>query len=589
MQSTKTAPTRFAIIATLQEIGVLLELQGGEPFRASAYLKAARAVANLSADLGTLIKQRRLTEIKGIGRGLEAQIQELYTTGQSTLLEQLRAALPPGVIELSRVLSVKKIQQLHQALGISSIADLRAAAKAGKIKEVTGFGLKSEQEILASLDRDQVRPERVLLLPAWRTAQRIIEHMQGCASLAQIEVAGSVRRSQETVGTLRLVASATKDPSSLCKHFLRLPLITEVEQQSGAATTVKLVEGPPVSFTAVPIKEYAVALHHETGSDAYLEKLRSIATSKGFELRERSLRRRRKGKAASSGRPGQTVSVKSEADLFTTLGMQYIAPELREDEGEIELALAGKLAQDLITLADIRGMTHCHTTYSDGKNSIEEMARAAAALGMQYITITDHSPTAFYANGVKLERLKRQWDEIDRVQEIVKIKLLRGTESDILRDGALDYPDQVLERFDVIIASVHNRYKLAEAEMTRRLLAAMRNPFFKIWGHPLGRLIQQRPPFACRVEEVLDAIAESRAAIEINGDPKRLDLEPRWLKEARKRRIKFIISTDAHSLSDLENLPFGVGIARRAGVRRKEVLNTLSVADFRRHVLPKGK
>jgi DNA polymerase (family 10) len=281
--------------------------------------------------------------------------------------------------------------------------------------------------------------------------------------------------------------------------------------------------------------------------------------------------------------------VKSEAEIFSQLGMQYIPPELREDEGEIELALAGKLPQDLITIADIRGMTHCHTTYSDGRNTIAEMALAAEAMGMQYITITDHSPTAFYAGGVKLDRLKRQWDEIDRVQETVRVKLLRGTESDILQNGSLDYPDRVLERFDVIIASIHNRYKLDEAGMTRRLLAAMKNPFFKIWGHPLGRLVQRRPPIACRVEEVLDAIAESRAAIEVNGDPHRLDMEPRWLKEARKRGIKFVISTDAHSISDLQNLPFGIGIARRGGVRRKEVLNALSVTEFRKRVLPAEK
>jgi DNA polymerase (family 10) len=266
--------------------------------------------------------------------------------------------------------------------------------------------------------------------------------------------------------------------------------------------------------------------------------------------------------------------------------MQYIPPELREDEGEIEQALAGKLAADLLTAADIRGMVHCHTTYSDGRNSVAEMALAAEAMGMQYITITDHSPTAFYANGVKLDRLKRQWDEISRVQEQVKVKLLRGTESDILKEGGLDYPDRILEQFDVIIASIHNRYKLDEEGMTRRVVTAMKNPLFKIWGHPLGRLVQRRPPIPCRVEEVLDVIAESRAAIEINGDPHRLDMEPRWLKEARKRGISFVISTDAHSITDLKNLPFGVGLARRAGIRRGEVLNTLSVSAFRKAVLP---
>src|SRR5437773_8824188 len=224
--------------------------------------------------------------------------------------------------------------------------------------------------------------------------------------------------------------------------------------------------------------------------------------------------------------------------------MQFVPPELREDYGEIEAALAGTLPQDLITTSDIRGMVHCHTTYSDGKHSVEQMVAAAESMGMKYITITDHSPTAFYAGGLKIDRLQQQWEEIDRVQEQTKIKILKGTESDIVADGSLDYPDWILEQFDVIVASIHARYKMDEEQMTRRIVTAMRQPVFKIWRHALGRLLERRPPFACRVEEILDVIAESRAAIEVNGDPYRLDMEPRWLRAARKRRIKFVISVD---------------------------------------------
>jgi DNA polymerase (family 10) len=231
-------------------------------------------------------------------------------------------------------------------------------------------------------------------------------------------------------------------------------------------------------------------------------------------------------------------------------------------------------------------MVHCHTTYSDGKNSIEEMARAAEAMDMKYLTITDHSPTAFYAGGLKLDRLQRQWEEIGETQEKVKIKLLKGTESDILSDGRLDYPDHVLEKFDVVIASIHSRYKMDSEKMTRCLVTAMRQPVFKIWGHALGRLIQRRPPFECDVERVLDVIAESRAAIEVNGDPYRLDMEPRWIREARKRKIKFVISVDAHSAGALHNLKYGVGIARRGWLRRGEVLNTLGAKAFAKAVRP---
>jgi DNA polymerase (family 10) len=266
--------------------------------------------------------------------------------------------------------------------------------------------------------------------------------------------------------------------------------------------------------------------------------------------------------------------------------MQYIAPELREDEGEIEAALNKTLPDELITLADIQGMIHCHTTYSDGKHSVAEMARSAEAMGMKYLTITDHSPTAFYAGGLKLDRLKRQWDEIDETQEQVKIKLLKGTESDILADGRLDYPDQILEKFDVVIASIHSRYKMDSEKMTKCLVTAMQQPIFKIWGHALGRLIQRRPPFDCDVERVLDAIADSRAAVEVNGDPYRLDMQPHWIREARKRKIKFVISVDAHSAGAMNNLKYGVGMARRGWLQKNEVLNALGVKAFAKAVRP---
>jgi DNA polymerase (family 10) len=266
--------------------------------------------------------------------------------------------------------------------------------------------------------------------------------------------------------------------------------------------------------------------------------------------------------------------------------MQYVPPELREDLGEIEAAQRKKIPEDLITSEDIRGMVHCHTIYSDGKHSVEQMVAAAEAMGMKYITITDHSPTAFYAGGVKIDRLQRQWEEIDEVQQQTKIKILKGTESDIIADGSLDYPDWILEQFDVIVASIHARYKMDSTKMTQRIVKAMREPVFKIWGHALGRLIQKRPPFDCDVEKILDVIAESRAAVEINGDPYRLDMAPEWLRAARKRKIKFVISVDAHSTGALNNVKFGVGIARRAWIRKGEVLNTLGVKAFQKAVGP---
>lgn len=332
-----------------------------------------------------------------------------------------------------------------------------------------------------------------------------------------------------------------------------------------------------MSFVASTETDYWNLLHHETGSRAHLKRLEGVAQEKGLKLTPTKVIPIAKRKA---------LKVESEADIYWHLDMQYVPPELREDQGEIEQSLAHSIPDDLIVIEDIQGMVHCHSTYSDGRNSIEEMARAAEAMGMKYMTFTDHSPTAHYAGGLSVERLEKQWDEISRVQENVPIKLLRGTESDILRDGALDYPDRILEQFDVIIASIHQRYKLDADEMTKRVINAMKNPLFKIWGHPLGRLVQRRPPIEVHMEKILDVVAESGAAIEISGDPHRLDLEPRWTKEARKRQIKFVISTDAHSTADLENLRFGIGLARRAGVRRTEVLNTLGTAGFQKSVKP---
>jgi histidinol phosphatase-like PHP family hydrolase len=264
----------------------------------------------------------------------------------------------------------------------------------------------------------------------------------------------------------------------------------------------------------------------------------------------------------------------------------YSKDKMREDAGEVEAAVRGTLPADLVAHEDIRGLVHCHTTFSDGKNSVLEMARGAEKLGMKYITITDHSPTAHYAGGLPLDRLKKQWEEIDRAQEQVSVRLLRGTESDILADGSLDYPDAVLEKLDVIIASIHNRNKMDSAAMTKRITTAMRKPQFKVWGHALGRYVLTRPPFACDVEKILDVIAESRAAVEINGDPHRLDMEPRWIREARKRDIRFVVSTDAHSVAGMENFRWGVDMARRGWVRKSEVLNTRDVDAFRDAVRP---
>ena len=573
---------KFAIAAALQEIAALLELRGGEYFKARAYKVGARAVAELGEDIGALIKQNRLTFVKGIGQTLAKQIIELHTTGQSSFLNKLRTELPAGIVELSRVpgLSVKKVELLQKALGISSIEELRAACEAGRVRNVKGFGAKMEQKILDAIAKGAQKKPKIHIHHALQAGERIIEYLRSSSSLISAEVAGDVRRAKETVSIIVVVASA-KQPEKLIDHFLQFPLIATIEERGKQRCTVITSESYRVSLWAVKPAEYAASLLTATGADAHLQKLEQIARSENLKLRAHGVEKPVKG-----SRPGKVIRTNSEREIYARLGLQYVPPELREDEGEIEAASAGKLPEDLITTDDIQGMVHCHTMYSDGKHSIEQMAYAAQEMGMKYLTITDHSPTAFYAGGVKIEQLQRQWEEIDRVQEQAKIKILKGTESDILADGTLDYPDWILEQFDVIVASIHSRYQMNEELMTQRIVKAMRQPVFKIWGHALGRLIERRAPFDCRVEEVLDAIAESKAAVEINGDPYRLDMEPRWLREARKRKIKFVISVDAHSMAALNNVKFGIGIARRAWVRRGEVLNTLTAKKFQKAVRP---
>ncbi len=581
---------KFAITAALQEIAALLELKGGKDrYKARAYQTGAGVVAGLSEDIGEVVLENRLTSLRGIGDALASQIEQLYLTGESAVLHGLKQEFPKGIIELSALpgLSISKIKALHEALGIASIAELKAAAEAGKIRTIAGFGAKTEQKLLETISIQRQRGkdiDRIQVHRALETATQVVDYLQTAGNTGEISFAGSLRRWKETVGTIRLVANA-KRPATLIEHFLRYPQIVEVIERMEEACTVRLAEGARISLVAARPVEFALALLTETGSNAHVNKLQQIANGEGPEANAKQGKKEKHGK-----RPTRTSArsseLQNEEDIYEQLGMRYIPPELREDEGEIEAALGGKLPEDLITLADIRGMVHCHTTYSDGKNTIEEMARAAEAMGMKYITITDHSPTAFYAGGVTVERLKRQWAEIDEVQEKIKVKILRGTESDIVADGRLDYPDRILEQFDVIVASIHSRYQMDSTKMTKRIVTAMRQPVFKIWGHALGRKLLSRPPFDCDVERILDVIAESRAAIEVNGDPNRLDMEPRWIREARKRKLKFVISVDAHSTGALHNLKYGVGTARRGWLRKAEVLNTLAVKAFQKAVKP---
>jgi DNA polymerase (family 10) len=565
---------KFAIASTLQKIAALMEIKGGNyRFKAKAYNAGARVIQSV-ANLDQLIAQDRLTSLPKIGEALASQVKQLYLTGESSVLNELNQEFPEGTAELSTVpgLSPVKVKQLQTELGIKSIAELRTAAKEGRVRNLKGFGAKTEQQLLKSIDTEKTTPKKRLHINhAWNTGERMLEFVSSLDGVIELSLTGSLRRREETIDRVEVIVS-TKKPADLLQRFAEFPMIISSEIKDNICFA-QLVDGAPVSLIAVTPEDFAVMLFATTGSEKHVNKITRYAAENDISF------------AVPDGKRGKRAPI-NEAEIYGRMKMQFVPPELREDEGEIEAALAKKLPDDLLEFSDIKGMVHCHTTYSDGSHSLAQMVAAAEALGMKYITITDHSPTASYANGVKVDRLQRQWDEIDELQERVKIKILRGTESDIIASGELDYPDRILEKFDVIVASVHARYKMDKAKMTERIVTAMRQPVYKIWGHALGRLLQRRPAFDCDVERVLDVIAESRAAIEINGSPYRLDLEPRLVREARKRKIKFVISVDAHSMAELDYLKYGVAMARRGWLRKSEVLNTMPAAAFAKAVKP---
>jgi DNA polymerase (family 10) len=571
---------KFGVARALREIGALLELEGENPFKVRAYENGARAVEALAEDLAALVAAGRLLEVKGIGEALAKKIADLHRTGTTELLDRLRATHPPGTLDLVRVpeLGPKKAAALIAALGVRNLDDLERACQEGRVRGVKGFGERTEQRILEGVRQVRARSadRRILLSEALAVAEPLLAHLRAAPGAQRVELAGSARRLRETVADLDFVA-ASDHPAALSEALAGHPLTAEVLGRGDTKTSVRLASGLQVDLRIVPPADFATLLHHLTGSKAHHVRLRGLARDRGFTLSEWGLERLE---------GGEKVPLATEEALYAALGLPYVPPELREDAGELEAAAAGTLPADLVTPEDVRGLVHCHTTWSDGRATLEEMARAADALGVEYLTVTDHSRTAGYAGGLDVDRLRRQWDEIARVQEQVKVRLLRGTESDILEDGALDYPDDVLAQLDVVVASVHSRMKMDEDQMTRRLVRCMSLPVFKIWGHALGRLLLDREPFACRVEEVLDALAASRGAVEVNGDPKRLELEPRWLRAAKARGIPVVLSVDAHSVRDLGYLRWSVGQARRGWVRRGDVLNTRPLEEFRRAVKP---
>ena len=565
---------KHQVARTLAEIAILLELKGENAFKIRAHENAARAVEGLSDDLSALVAEGRLTEVPGIGDSIAKKIAELWTTGRMKHYDELAALVPRGYLEMMRVpgLGAKKIRALGDQLGITTLARLKAACEAGEIRVLKGFGEQSEKKILQGIALVETGAGRYLARDVRPMAEELIAYLRGHAAVKAAEVGGSLRRWMETVKDVDLLVATTK-PAAVAKAYLEILPEHTIIGAGETKTSVRLPNGLAIDLRLVGPKAFPFALHYFTGSVAHNIRVRGRALDRGWSLNEYTL-------LAEGAKVKKAPPVASEADLFRALGLAYVEPELREDRGEIEAAEAGTLP-DLITLADMKGILHCHTTASDGKSTLEEMAEAAIAYGASYLGISDHSATARYANGLSEEALARQGEAIDRWNKrSKKLRILKGAEVDILPDGTLDYPDHVLAGLDFVVASIHTHFTMDEKAMTERVVKALRNPYVSILAHPTGRLLLQREGFKVRMDEVLRAAAACGVVVELNAHPRRLELDWRELRAAKDLGVKFAINPDAHSVDGYHDIRYGIGAARKGWLTRRDVVNTLPVADL---------
>jgi DNA polymerase (family 10) len=554
------------IAAQLRELAVYYELDG-DKHRAYAYDRAAKAVAAANG-LHRLIDEGRLEELPGIGPSIARVVIELHRTGTAGVLERLRAAWPAIVIELAQLpkVGVPKARKIYQALAPASLDAVAAAARAGQLRELPGFGKISEDRILAAIEDRRDKGAQVLLVEAEEHAQSLAAYLRACPAARQVEVCGPVRRWLEIVDHLAY-AVASHDRDAIVDRLASYGLVTSIDRAANPVIGY-MAGGLRAEVHVAPPAKLGWAQVQATGSKEHVALLRRRATDRGMDL--------------------DVLEAADEAHVYAALNLPFLPPEVRDGTDEVTAALAGETFSDLVTLDDVTAAFHCHTTYSDGKHTIAEMAQAAVELGFQAITITDHSAAASYASGLDLAALRAQHAEIAGLPP-PELRILRGTEADILADGGIDVPAEMIGELDVIIASVHQRYKADADAMTERLIKTMRAPYFKIWGHALGRLVLRREPIPVRLDDVLDAVAEAPAAIEINGDPYRLDLDPVNARKAVARGIKFVLSSDAHSTKALGAVRYAVAMARRARIRKRDVLNALPADELAAAIRPAAR
>lgn len=555
------------------KVADLLDIEGANAFRVRAYRNAARTVSSLPRNVSEMIGEGKdLTRLAGIGEDLAGKIKEIVETGTLSQLEEIEKKTPSELNKLMTLdgLGPKRIKALNRELGIENLDELRAAAEEGKISNLEGFGKKTEQKILEGLQQKDGRENRIKLVDAEQRAEPLVSYLKKSKGIKNIVVAGSFRRRKETVGDLDILVTAKKD-ADVMERFVNYEDVQKVVSKGKTRSTVILRSGLQVDLRLVPQVSYGAALHYFTGSKAHNIAVRKLGVGKGYKINEYGV-----------FKGDERIAGKSEEEVYERVGLPYIEPELREDRGEVAAAQKGKLPK-LVRVKDLRGDLHSHTKATDGHYSIEDMAQAAKERGYKYLAITEHSKKVTVAGGLDAKGLRKHLKKIDKLNETLEgIILLKGIEVDILKDGSLDLPDDVLEALDLTVCSVHYHRNLSKQKQTDRIIRAMDNPHFNILAHPTGRLINERDAYEIDLGRIMKAASERGCCLELNAHPDRLDLSDQYCKMAKEMNVKVAISTDAHSVGDLGFIRFGVDQARRGWLEAEDVLNTRSLSQLRK-------
>ncbi len=582
---------KVTIADTLDKIATLLELKGENPFKIRAYTNAARSIETWGGSISDLRDLETLEKIPGIGKAIASKVKELVETGSLQFFNDLRAEFPADILELFTLsgLGAKKIKALYEKLNVSSIAQLQAACEAGKVAELQGFGRTTQEKLGRAIAERTKHAGSFQLGSIAAEAERLQDDLRAHPAALQVCIAGSYRRQKEIVRDLDFIV-ATSDPAEITNAFVQHPLVESIIAQGPTKSSVRLSSGIQCDLRVVTTEEYPFALNYFTGSKEHNIVMRNRALQKGWTLNEYRIApappvpETKKKKTAAP-----IPKVREEADLYRALDLDYVPPELRENCGEFEAAADKKLPR-LIEIENLRGTFHCHTTASDGRNSLEEMATAAQELGLQYLGIADHSRSQIQARGLDATRLRAQIEAIKKLnKQFDDFRVFAGVECDILRDGSLDFEDEVLAELDYVIVSVHSVLTLSESEMTKRIIRAIQNPFVTMLAHPTGRLLLKRDPYPVDIPAVLDAAAETGTWIEINAAPKRLDLDWRWWPLAKEKGVKCVINPDAHQTSRLQELRFGIGVARKGWLTKSDVMNCLPLGKIENELFKKKR